>query len=670
MQHQEDLVHQRLARLAEQVGVAGERRWPMGTATPPEQFAAAVAALRVDHADAQGLGDVSDSAHADVEPGERRLHQLAEIFALSALDLDLLIVAASAEFDPNFAAAYGVLVGARTAARPTVALALELCQVPTMAAPGRARLGPAAPLRNHGLLELVGDEPLLGRALRVPDRVVAHLLGDDTLDPTVAGMRIDSVPVDLPETAVLANAIEHGEPICWVHAGLGAVGLSVAAGAFESLAISCVVVDLKRCPGDVPLDHAVRLAARDAALLGCGLVATGAELLADDANTWMLRLLRDAAVPVVAVADVGWQARWLDRLPAAVFAPSSTKLLRDQLWRSMLKDAPVDDAGWDDLVGLRISPEQIAQAARYVDTRAAGNKAGDGADLSVRELLDAARRVGSARSAATSRKPSATFDDLVLPDSTLDSMKQLVAWARQRDVVLARNPRLVSGGKGRGVSALFAGAPGTGKTLAAHVVADSLNLDLYQVELPTVVDKYIGETEKNLQRVFHEAENLNAVLFFDEADSLFGSRSEVRDSRDRYANIEVAYLLQRMEQFDGIAILATNLRGNLDVAFSRRLQFIVHFPDPDEATRRQLWLRHLEGFAPLDADDPLDVDHLARGVELAGGDIRNIVMAAAYGATDEGSALGMRHVVVAVERELRKLGRRVPAQGFGSSASS
>ena len=196
-------------------------------------------------------------------------------------------------------------------------------------------------------------------------------------------------------------------------------------------------------------------------------------------------------------------------------------------------------------------------------------------------------------------------------------------------------------------------------------MADALNLDLYQVELPTVVDKYIGETEKNLQRVFQEAENLNAVLFFDEADSLFGARSEVRDSRDRYANIEVAYLLQRMEQFDGIAILATNLRGNLDVAFSRRLQFIVHFPEPDAPTRTQLWRRHLAGFEPLDGADPVDTEHLGRTVELAGGDIRNVVMAAAFAAADDESPVGMRHVVTAVERELRKLGRRVPAQGIG-----
>jgi SpoVK/Ycf46/Vps4 family AAA+-type ATPase len=222
-------------------------------------------------------------------------------------------------------------------------------------------------------------------------------------------------------------------------------------------------------------------------------------------------------------------------------------------------------------------------------------------------------------------------------------------------------------GKGSGLTALFTGGPGTGKTLAAHVVADALNLELFQVDLSAVVDKYIGETEKNLERVFHEAESHNVVLFFDEADALFGSRSEVKDARDRYANQEVSYLLQRMEHFDGITVLATNLRGNLDAAFSRRMQFIVHFPDPDAATRHRLWRQHLLNAGPLEEADPVDVDLLAETVELAGGDIRNIVLAATYDAAVQGSALGMRHLAAATQREYQKLGRRAPSVGFNPS---
>ncbi len=257
-----------------------------------------------------------------------------------------------------------------------------------------------------------------------------------------------------------------------------------------------------------------------------------------------------------------------------------------------------------------------------------------------------------------------TLDDVVLPPGPLASLRELVDWARHRDEVLAQGPVAGKGGKGRGLTALFAGSPGTGKTLAARAVAGTLGLDLYTVELASIVDKYVGETEKNLERVFDEAENLNVVLLFDEADALFGARSDVKDAHDRYANIEVSYLLQRMEQFDGIAILATNLRGNLDAAFSRRLHVIVHFPDPDELTRQRLWTAHLEALAGTDPSDPVDVDHLAQVAEVTGGDIRNIVLAAAYSAAVDGEPVGMRHLVAALGREYRKLGRRVPSHGF------
>jgi SpoVK/Ycf46/Vps4 family AAA+-type ATPase len=196
------------------------------------------------------------------------------------------------------------------------------------------------------------------------------------------------------------------------------------------------------------------------------------------------------------------------------------------------------------------------------------------------------------------------------------------------------------------------------------VIAEELSIDLFQVDLSAVVDKYIGETEKNLEKVFRAAEALDVVLFFDEADALFGSRSDVKDARDRYANQEVAYLLQRMEHFDGITILATNLRGNLDRAFSRRMSFIVHFPDPDPAIRRRLWEHHLGQLPALDEDDAVNLDSLAESVELAGGDIRNIVLGAAYDAVSAGELVGMRHVVEATVREYRKLGRVMPEHGF------
>ena len=231
--------------------------------------------------------------------------------------------------------------------------------------------------------------------------------------------------------------------------------------------------------------------------------------------------------------------------------------------------------------------------------------------------------------------------------------------ARYRDEVVALGPLHGRGGKGTGICALFSGSPGTGKTLAARVVADALGINLLQVELSSVVSKYVGESEKKLESLFNEAEAMNAVLFFDEADALFGARSSIKGSNDRYANQEIAYLLQRMEIFDGITILATNLRGNLDPAFARRLQFIINFPDPDVDTRARLWQHHLD-VADVDPDDPIDVQELALAAELAGGDIRNVVLAAAYDAVAAGARVGRRQVATALSRELVKLGRRSP----------
>jgi len=241
-------------------------------------------------------------------------------------------------------------------------------------------------------------------------------------------------------------------------------------------------------------------------------------------------------------------------------------------------------------------------------------------------------------------------------------LREVAARARHRDTVLTEWRMRRGGGRGHGVTALFAGDSGTGKTMSAEVIAADLGLDLYTVNLATVVDKYIGETEKNLERIFAEAGGVNAVLFFDEADAIFGKRSDVKDAHDRYANIESAYLLQRLETFDGLAVLATNLRANIDEAFTRRLDAIIDFPAPTAELRRQLWVQCLAPPLPVGV---VDLDFLAESFELAGGNIRSAATTAAYLAAAEGSAVSMAQVIAAVEQEYRKLGRLVLEREFG-----
>lgn len=265
----------------------------------------------------------------------------------------------------------------------------------------------------------------------------------------------------------------------------------------------------------------------------------------------------------------------------------------------------------------------------------------------------AARRVLSGL--AQQVLPRHGWDDLVLPAGTVEQLRELSTHVRHRDQVLDTWGFGGALSPGRGVTALFSGPSGTGKTTAAEIVASDLGLDLYRIDLSAVVSKYVGETEKNLRRIFDAAEESGAILFFDECDALYGKRSEVRDSHDRYANIETAFLLQRMDVYDGVAILASNLRQNMDDAFTRRLRFVIDFPVPDQAQRLELWRRHLPSRA--DVEPGIDLTSFAARFKITGGNIRNIVLSAAYQAAAEGCPIGERHLLHATGREHQKLGR-------------
>jgi SpoVK/Ycf46/Vps4 family AAA+-type ATPase len=256
--------------------------------------------------------------------------------------------------------------------------------------------------------------------------------------------------------------------------------------------------------------------------------------------------------------------------------------------------------------------------------------------------------------------PRATWEDLVLPQRELDLLRQIAAQVRLRSRVYEEWGFAARRNRGLGISVLFAGESGTGKTMAAEVLANELRLSLYRIDLSTVVSKYIGETEKNLRRLFDAAEDGGAILFFDEADALFGKRSEVKDSHDRYANIEINYLLQRIESYKGLAILATNLKSSLDTAFLRRLRFLLDFPQHGEAERREIWKRI---FPPQTEKDGLDFNRLAR-LGLNGGAINNVAMNAAFLAADAGTPVTMPHVLAAARTELLKLGRPINEADF------
>jgi hypothetical protein len=372
-------------------------------------------------------------------------------------------------------------------------------------------------------------------------------------------------------------------------------------------------------------------------------------------------------VPVLLTGRASWDPAWSDRPPLLAEARRIGAGARSALWRAALaRTAPERVTGLgavrhEPAAVFQLSPEQVERAARTAHQQALLA----GGPLTAAHLLHGARAQNTSGLERLARRiePGVGWDDLVLPPPVSARLRELAARARHRDRVLGDWNMRPGGGRGRGVMALFAGDSGTGKTMSAEVIAGALGLDLYTVDLATVVDKYVGETEKNLERIFTEAAGVNAVLLFDEADAVFGKRSEVKDAHDRYANVESAYLLQRMESFDGLAVLATNLRANLDEAFTRRLDLVVDFPLPEAEQRVALWDRCLGPAVPR--GDDLDLAFCGRAFELAGGDIRSAAVTAAYLAAEAGHGVGMRELVAAVGREYRKLGRLCLPDEFG-----
>ncbi|MFD9515816.1 AAA family ATPase [Streptomyces sp. NPDC059979] len=616
----------------------------------------------------------SERVPDDPPPGSP-LDVLATRFALAPLDLDLLLVALAPDLDARFEQLYGYLNDDLTRRRPTVGLALELCGR-TGAAAARFRLSPAAPLVAGGLLEVTEPErPPLSRVLVVPDRVTAHLLGDTSPDPRLAGVLGEATDDPAVDPAELHRAgAAAGSGTGHVHLRTrGGDPVGLAAAALRARGLSPLALDasaLAHHARTVP--ELARAAAREARLTGAGVLLGPVEELPDkpDERARLLRTLFTVlrGIPLFTYGTGGWEPAWAADTPVALTVAAPDPDRQAVRWRHALERAAGEHGatGEADALARSVSAHRLdAGQLRRAAGAAVRTAALDGRAVSPEDLRTAVRAQNGAGLARLARRvePAVGWDDLVLPPPTLRGLRELAVRARHRDQVLGQWGMRPGGGRGRGVIALFAGSSGTGKTMSAEVVAADLGMDLYVVDLSTVVDKYVGETEKNLERIFTEASAVNAVLLFDEADAIFGKRSEVKDSHDKHANMESAYLLQRMESFDGIAILTTNLRANLDEAFTRRLDVVADFPVPDAAQRLALWERCLGDRLPRAGD--LDLGFCAERFELAGGSIRACAVTAAYFAAASGEPLTMPQVVTAVAQEYRKLGRLLLEGEFG-----
>jgi SpoVK/Ycf46/Vps4 family AAA+-type ATPase len=623
--------------------------------------------------------------------GHLRLGRLVALCQLSRFEVDCLLVALAPELDSRYERLYAYLQDDVTKRWPSVDLLLNLlCPTWETKMAGRERFHPAAPLIRNKLIEIC-EEPshphptTLGKHCRADERIVSFLLGSDEPDARLHSclVRLEAAAelaeLVLPEQlrnrlAELANNRRESDTVICLRGPYGSGRRALAGALCHKLDFKLLAIDVKHMAACAENEwrSLLSLAIREAALQPAAVYVSGFEsLMPNEREAFRTALLRELN------ARAGWsflsaESAWhpAGELSRPLFIdielPRPRHSDRVRLWERSLGEA----SGFD-LSPLaskfRFSPGQIRDAAATARNLACQRDPAAGR-IELADVHEACRRQSNRKLTDLAKKiePHYAWDDIILPSDRVRQLREICNCVKYRGVVFEKwgFDRKLSLGKGLHV--LFSGPPGTGKTMAAEIIANELELDLYKIDLSNMVSKYIGETEKNLSRVFEEAEASNAILFFDEADALFGKRSEVRDSHDRYANIEVGYLLQRMEEYEGIVILATNFRRNMDEAFVRRIHFSVEFPFPDEGDRRQIWETIWPREMPLKPD--VDLDYVSRRFEIAGGNIRNIALGAAFLAADNGGAVNMTHLLHATRREYQKMGKVVGHREFETAS--
>jgi AAA+ superfamily predicted ATPase len=628
----------------ERHAACAESDMPLGNTTPMEEWS-----------EAEEAGLLAPPA----------LETLSQTFGLSPFERSILLLCAGMELDASFARLCAAAHD--DPGRSYLTFSLALAALP---APHWSALTPAAPLRRWRLIEFVQQSgtPLTLSPLRIDERVLHFLTGLQYLDERLAGL-VEPVVADavVPSHQALARQIvrtwadAHGPlPVIQLCGADDTAKYAIAATGCAEAGLHLYTVSAENIPANASeLAEFMRLWEREAALTASALYIDTAAV--DSADTRAIgqvsRLLEHANGPLLVSTHERW--RPLRRPMHTLDVRKPTTEEQRKIWHESLGETAGSMNGHIEGLLAQFNFSTLTIRASVREALASG---AEGATLA-RDLWDASRSQARPRleHLAQHIEPVATWDDLVLPEAEKALLREIVAHVAHRATVYGAWGFGTVSNRGLGISALFAGASGTGKTMAAEVLAHALRLDLYCIDLSSVVSKYIGETEKNLRRVFDTAEDGGAILFFDEADALFGKRSEVKDSHDRYANVEISYLLQRMESYRGLAVLATNRKGDLDPAFLRRIRFVVNFPFPDAALRAEIWRRV---FPPSTPTEDLDELRLAR-LDIAGGNIRNIALNAAFRAAATGEPVRMMHLLHAARAEYAKLEKPLTVAELG-----
>jgi len=589
------------------------------------------------------------------------LESISNAFGLSEFEEQILLVCIAAELDSEVR---GLLVQIQsgTSQYPTFSLMLNLYENAHWSS-----FAPNSPLRFWRMIEMTSDGPLMTRPLKVDERILHHVTGVSYLDDRLKGMlSTHDFPANItPSQAELIGKLRavlrrtyatRQLPVIQLLGDDRGAKLDIAAITAAEEKTSLYILRMNDIPIDpVEREALARLWEREVVLSGAYLLIDCTEASATDLHRNLLPFLEINRAPVFLALEQP-QQQTINRTCVYYDVNKPNEAEQIGLWKTVFKDVGKDQLVEFDKLTMHFS----------FDSQKIISAAGEAINLNVdkdglienKTLWDVCRRHARTSLDGLAQRivPKADWDELVLPNDQIEILKQIAMHMRQRATVYKTWGFERKFSRGLGVSALFAGPSGTGKTMAAEVLANELQLDLYRIDLSQVVSKYIGETEKNLGRVFHAAEESGAILLFDEADALFGKRSEVKDSHDRYANIEIGYLLQSMEEYRGLAVLTTNLKESLDSAFMRRIRFVINFAFPDAGHREEIW-RHM-----FPADTPvngLNIPKLAR-LSLTGGSIRNIAMNAAFIAADQVESINMEHILLAAKSEYAKLDRKLP----------
>ena len=596
------------------------------------------------------------NAKKDARPAA--LEVLSGLFGLSPFERGILLLCAGVELDSSFASLCARVQGDPERDYPTFSLALS-----TLEGSHWSALTPAAPLRRWRMIEVDNTGTLTRSPLRIDERILHYLTGIEQMDERLAGFMEPVIGEGnlVPSHAIIVQRIKTAllgsmtrPPAIQIYGSDAFSNQTIAALACAELGLNLLTITASALPtAPVELEALERLWEREAALSCSALLLDCSDLDGTDS-------VRESIV-----------SRFIEHAGSIIII-SSRNRKRNQKRPMVTFDvgkpgADEQRSAWDEALSLS-GKELNGQANLLVshfdmDPRSIHAACAD-ALIQTSENDQTTGNLGTAlwnacKAQARPRlddlaeriEPVATWDDLVLPEAQIQILRQIAAQVRHRSRVYEDWGFASKGQRGLGISALFSGASGTGKTMAAEVLAGDLSLDLYRIDLSSVVSKYIGETEKNLRRVFDAAECGGSVLLFDEADALFGRRSEVKDSHDRYANIEISYLLQRMESYRGLAILTTNMKEALDKAFLRRIRFHVQFPFPDAVSRAEIWRCIFPEKVPT---NELDYSKLAR-LNVSGGNIRNIALGAAFLAADEEEPVGMAYLLRAARAECEKI---------------